>query len=204
VIHIPQKVRGKLPMILFLHGAGERGQDLAKVGRHGPLKFIADGGSIDAVVVAPQAPDNEAWSVTRIDQVLQTVVEAYPVDTMRIVVTGLSMGGIGTWDAAVTFPNRFAAIAPICGVGNWLAAPAIRDLPIWAFHGALDPVIPIERTSKMIAAILECGGSPRFTVDAAAFHDAWSKPYSDKEFYEWLLSHERRVVRETQENQYGT
>ena len=146
------------PLLLFLHGAGERGDDLDKVKIHGPPKLVAAGQEMPFIVVSPQVPEGQRWSVTMLDGVLKESVANYNVDEERIYVTGLSMGGFGTWDLAIAFPDRFAAIAPICGGGAAYNACAIKDVPVWNFHGAKDTVVPIERSQEMVDALERCGG----------------------------------------------
>ncbi|HMB89923.1 MAG TPA: prolyl oligopeptidase family serine peptidase [Rhodothermales bacterium] len=179
------------PLLLFLHGAGERGDDLEKVKIHGPPKLVEAGQDMPFIVVSPQVPESQRWSVTMLDGVLQEVVANYNVDADRIYVTGLSMGGFGTWDLAMAFPNRFAAIAPICGGGASHNACAIKDVPVWNFHGAKDTVVPIERSQEMVDALEKCGGDVRFTVYPEAGHDAWTETYDNPELYDWLLQHRR-------------
>ncbi|MFB0516806.1 MAG: alpha/beta hydrolase-fold protein, partial [Candidatus Neomarinimicrobiota bacterium] len=109
----------------------------------------------------------------------------------RIYLTGLSMGGYGTWSLALAQPERFAAIAPICGGGDRRQACRLKDLPVWAFHGARDKVVPVRRTKRMVRAIEKCGGSPRLTIYLDAGHDSWTRTYDNPELYEWLLSNVR-------------
>ena len=139
------------PLMLFLHGAGERGTDVRRAGIHGPMSLVKKGTNFPFIIVAPQCPENQRWEPEALLQLLDHVTAKLPVDTNRVYVTGLSMGGYGTWSLGLKFPERFAAIAPICGGGNIidmvLAGPehetALRALPIWAFHGAKDSVVPL-------------------------------------------------------------
>jgi predicted peptidase len=137
------------PLILFLHGAGERGDDLSKVEIHGPPKLIArEGKELPFVVLSPQCPEDGWWSdeprIEMLDALLDHIVNRYRIDLDRIYVTGLSMGGYGTWRLAAEYPDRFAAIAPICGGGDPRDAARISQLPIWVFHGAKDNVVALE------------------------------------------------------------
>ena len=111
---------------------------------------------------------------------------------LRIYVTGLSMGGYGTWDLATRYPNRFAAIAPICGGGEPARACTVKHLPVWAFHGAKDEVVPLEQSQAMIDALAACDGNARLTVYPDADHDAWTQTYDNPELYDWFLSHRRQ------------
>lgn len=180
------------PLLLFLHGAGERGSDLSLVARHGPPKLIRDGTvSLPFIVVSPQAPDDRAWSMLLLDAVLEEVGRTYAVDDERIYVTGLSMGGFGTWQLAMEFPHRFAAIAPICGGGTMPCACMLRHLPIWAFHGALDEVVPPSHTDEFVTRLRGCGGHIRYTRYEDAHHDSWTRTYANPALYDWLLQHRR-------------
>jgi predicted peptidase len=178
------------PLVLFLHGAGERGDDVSRVGIHGPLKHVREGQSFPFIIVAPLVPEIERWTVGRLDAVMAEIRDRYRIDESRIYLTGLSMGGYGTWDYAMARPGVFAAIAPICGGGQAHHACVLRDTPIWAFHGAKDTVVPVDRSREMVAALEQCGGDVHYTEYPDAGHDAWSETYANDAFYEWLLSHQ--------------
>ena len=180
------------PLLLFLHGAGERGDSLALVNVHGPPKLIEEGQGFPFIVVSPQCPEDQWWSVKTLDKLLNDIVAQYRVDEDRIYVTGLSLGGYGTWDLAARFPNRFAAIAPICGGGEPSRACRFKHLPVWAFHGAQDEVVPLERSQEMVDALQQCGSDARLTTYSDAGHDSWTETYDNPELYEWLLSHRRK------------
>ena len=147
----------KWPLILFLHGAGERGDNLSKVEVHGPPKLVNEGKTFPFVIVSPQCPENEWWSsgkeIDTLSALLDHIVANYRIDKDRIYITGLSMGGFGTWRLACEYPDRFAAIAPICGKGEPFAARAIPHLPVWVFHGAKDSVVPIQASQEMVDAL---------------------------------------------------
>jgi len=123
---------------------------------------------------------------------LDEILASYKVDRDRVYLTGLSMGGFGTWALAAAHPERFAAIVPICGGGNPADAGRLKDLPIWVFHGAKDRAVPLERSEVMVNAIRKAGGSPKFTVYPEAGHDSWTGAYTDPELYKWLLKHLRK------------
>lgn len=181
------------PVMLFLHGAGERGDDLEKVRAHGPPKLVAEGRDFPFIIVSPQCPQDIWWDLVALDVLLYEVIEKHIVDEDRIYVTGLSMGGFGTWNLALTSPHRFAAIAPVCGGGNPHRISLIKHLPVWVFHGAKDSVVPVQKSEEMVEALKACGGDVRFTVYPEADHDSWTATYNNPELYEWLLQH-RRVV----------
>jgi predicted peptidase len=184
------------PLVLFLHGAGERGDDLDMVKKHGPPKRVeAESNSFPFILVAPQCPAGDWWAsprqVTVLDALLNDVAAAYRVDPDRVYVTGLSMGGFGTWALACEYPDRFAAIAPVCGGGEPGRAARIAAVPTWVFHGAQDGTVPLARSEEMLAALKAAGGNPKFTVYPEAGHDSWTATYANPELYDWLLSHKR-------------
>ncbi len=180
------------PLLLFLHGAGERGSDLNRVKIHGPAKLAAAGRDFPFILVAPQCPAEVWWDPEALTALLDDLNERYAVDPRRVYLTGLSMGGYGTWDLAIRQPDRFAAIAPICGGGiPFLAARHLKDLPTWVFHGAKDQVVPISESERMVDALKAAGGNVRFTVYPEAGHDSWTQAYNNPELYDWLLSHHR-------------
>lgn len=187
------------PLVIFLHGAGERGDDLEKVTSHGPARYIKEGKSYPFVVVAPQCPANQWWDVDTVLALLDTTMESERIDPDRVYLTGLSMGGYGAWSVAARQPERFAAIVPICGGGNVREAGKLKNVPVWAFHGAKDPVVPLESSKEMVAAVNETGGDARLTIYPDAGHDSWTETYENPELWEWLLSHKRNQPQGTSE-----
>lgn len=182
------------PLILFLHGAGERGNDLNLVKKHGPPKIVETKKDFPFIVVSPQAP-NFGWDVDTLNALLDDVVANYKVDRDRIYLTGLSMGGGGTWMLAAAHPERFAAIVPICGyINNPADAKKLKDLPIWVFHGAKDKAVPLTTSENMVKALKEANASEvKFTVYPEAEHDSWTETYDNPEMYKWLLEHKRKT-----------
>lgn len=177
------------PLMLFLHGAGERGDNLDLVKVHGPPKLIAAGKEMPFIVVSPQCPKDRWWNAVELTALLDEIIEKYDVDESRIYVTGLSMGGFGTWNLAMYTPKRFAAIAPICGGGDRQFGKHLKHLPAWIFHGAKDSAVPVERSIEMAKAIKDRGGDPKLTIYPEANHDSWTKTYENPELYKWFLSH---------------
>ena len=184
------------PLMLFLHGAGERGEDLELVKVHGPPKLIAQGKDFPFIVIAPQSPKNRWWRPHELTALLDDVVKNYKVDENRICVTGLSMGGFGTWSLAGHTPERFAALAPICGGGEPYWTRRFKHVPTWVFHGAQDKVVPLRRSEEMVEAMKKAGGDPKLTVYPEAGHDSWTVTYDNPEFYTWLLKQRWAVVEE--------
>ena len=183
----------KWPLILFLHGMGERGNDLKLVKKHGIPKIVGQQPDLPFVVVSPQCPDETMWRDHHLalKGLLDEVVVDYAVDVSRIYLTGLSMGGYGTWSLAATYPELFAAIAPICGGGFPDFVRELKDVPVWAFHGAEDDVVKLEVGRRMVDALRACGGNVRFTVYPGVGHDSWTQTYDNPELYEWFLQHTR-------------
>lgn len=179
----------KWPLVLFLHGKGERGNDLELVKKHGPPKLVAAGREFPFILVSPQCPDTQWWESLELLALLDEIEKQYKVDKDRIYVTGLSMGGFGTWSLIHSAPDRFAAAAPICGGGFPFWAKHFKNVPVWAFHGAKDSVVPLEWSQTMVDALNKEGGEGQLTIYPEAGHDAWTETYDDPEFYDWLLSH---------------
>ncbi|MGA2867197.1 MAG: prolyl oligopeptidase family serine peptidase [Verrucomicrobiota bacterium] len=179
------------PLMLFLHGAGESGSDLAKVKLHGPPKLVESKPDFPFIVVSPQSP-RMGWNVEALNALLDDIIHQYRVDEDRVYLTGLSMGGYGTWSLAAAHPDKFAAIVPICGGGKTADAPKLARLPIWVFHGAKDPAVPVARSKEMVEAIKAAGGNPKFTIYPEAAHDSWTETYNNPELYQWLLEQKRR------------
>jgi predicted peptidase len=179
------------PLMLFLHGAGESGNDLAKVKAHGPPKIVGTKADFPFIVVSPQSA-GRGWNADTLNALLDDIIAKYRVDKDRVYLTGLSMGGYGSWTLAAAHPEKFAAVAPICGGGNPADAKKLKDLPIWVFHGAKDPTVPIRRSQEMVEALKAAGNDKvKFTTYPDAGHDSWTETYSNPELYKWLLEQKR-------------
>ena len=185
------KSRKPWPLVLFLHGSGESGTNLARVKNHGPPKLVEANGPFPFILVSPQSSGGRGWNIEALNALLDKVIKEYRVDKDRVYLTGLSMGGFGTWALAAAHPEKFAAIAPICGGGNPGDAKKLVKLPIWVFHGAKDPTVPLRRSEEMVEALKAAGGNPKFTVYPEATHDSWTVTYNDPEFFKWLLAQKR-------------
>ena len=181
----------KWPLVLFLHGSGERGNDLERVKTHGIPELVAAGKDFPFIAISPQCPDGEWWNPWELRYLLDEIEVKYRVDPDRVYLTGLSMGGYGTWEMALDFPDRFAAIVPICGGGDPADAARLKDVPVWAFHGGKDPVVPLKGEEEMVDAVKKAGGDARLTIYPEAGHDAWTETYANEEVYTWLLQHRR-------------
>ncbi|MEI6060713.1 MAG: prolyl oligopeptidase family serine peptidase [Bacteroidota bacterium] len=184
-----KKEKGKtFPLLIFLHGSGERGDSLELVKKHGPPSFVDDRPDFPFIVVSPQCPKGTWWITEDLQAMLEQILTKYRVDTTRIYLTGLSMGGFGTWAWACKYPDQFAAIAPVCGGGDIQFAGALKNMPIWAFHGEADPVVPVKRTVEMVEAVNSNGGNARMTIYPGVGHDSWENAYADDELYKWMLT----------------
>lgn len=197
LLYLPEeyaKSDKKFPLVLFLHGAGERGDNLDLVQVHGPPKLIAAGKHFPFVVVSPQCKADTWWQAAELSDLIDHIEAKHRIDKDRIYVTGLSMGGFGTWALAAYEPTRFAAIAPVCGGGNPIATRYTQpiDAAIWTFHGGKDSVVPIEESQKMVRALQGRGVNVKLTVYPDANHDSWSATYNNEELYRWLLRHKRK------------
>lgn len=197
LLYIPEeygKKKGPWPLVLFLHGAGERGDNLDLVKVHGPPKLAAASKAFPFILVSPQCPKESWWpkEAETLKALLDDIESKYEVDKDREYVTGLSMGGFGTWSLAVAQPKRFAALAPICGRGDPKAVEAIKDVPTWVFHGAKDNTVPLKASEEMVEALKAAGAKPKFTVYPEAGHDSWTATYDNPEFYEWMLAQRRK------------
>ena len=183
----------KLPLIIQLHGAGERGygeEDLGKVDVNGFSKYLKDI-EHNCIVVMPQCPENSFWAahVESILKFIEQLKNEYNIDEDRVYLTGLSMGGYGTWFTEMERPDLFAAIAPVCGGGMaWNAG--VLKMPIWAFHGVEDNVVSVTQSDEMVFKLKEFNADVIYSRIDGVGHNVWEKTY-DKELFEWLLSKKR-------------
>lgn len=202
----------KYPLVIFFHGAGERGSDNTKQLVHGMGNFASDEvrAKYPAFVVAPQCPEGKQWvSVPWSEdrhtmpkepaapmqlslELLESLQKEFSIDSSRLYVTGLSMGGFGTWDIIQRRPDLFAAAAPICGGGDVDGAKTMAKLPIWVFHGDQDTAVKTQRSRDMVAALKAAGGEPKYTEYKNTGHNSWSPTYSDPKFYEWLFAQQKK------------
>lgn len=183
----------RYPLLLFLHGMGERGDDLELIKKHGMPKEIEAGRDFPFIVVSPQCPLETVWQyqTTALAALLDDIEAHYAVDPDRVYVTGLSMGGFGTWALAAAYPQRFAALLPICGGGEHHSAALFKHVPVWVFHGDQDDAVPLRRSVEMVEALQAVGGNVKFTVYEGVGHDSWTQTYANPEIYDWLLQHKR-------------
>jgi predicted peptidase len=198
VLFIPAKYDGKtpVPVILSLHGSGEtKGgkKQPVEVGLGTVVKKQAE--TFPAIVIFPQS-EKRTWKAGSDDAnralaILETVQKEFTVDPNRVYLTGLSMGGYGTWSLAAAHPEKWAAIVPICGGGNPADAAKFKDIPCWAFHGDKDPAVKVEKSREMIAALKAAGGTPKYTEYPGVNHFSWDPAYATDELYTWLFAQKR-------------
>ena len=183
------------PLILFLHGMGERGNDLELVKIHGIPKIVKTQKDFPFIAVSPQCPTEYVWRDKKMLQAVESlilkIIKNYRIDKTRVYVTGLSMGGYGTWALAARLPDLFAAAVPICGGGDPTTVNVLKNLPIWVFHGGLDEVVLPEESEKMVQALERAGGKVRYTLYPKAYHDSWTETYDSPALYDWLLSNRK-------------
>lgn len=192
LLWLPEKpAEGKPPLLMFLHGAGERGDDLQMVKKHGPPKLVESEPVLQQfIVVAPQCPAGQRWNVALLKELLDHVVSRHQPDTSRLYLTGLSMGGMGTWAMLAAHPDIFAAAIPICGPTDPADAPKIKHIPIRVYHGDQDQAVPVSESQEMAAALEKAGARDfKLEVFPGVGHDSWTQVYEKPETYRWLLEH---------------
>ena len=181
----------EFPLVIFLHGSGERGTDLNLVAIHGWPRYVNEGTDYPFILVSPQLPDGKNWCghIESLNGLLDHLTSTLRVDKKRIYLTGLSNGGTGTWLwAASSENNPFAAIIPVCGAGvTWLVRELLHT-PVWAFHGEADGCIAYEEATRLVNLINAWGGNARVTLYPGVGHDSWVNAYTDPELIEWMLA----------------
>lgn len=179
----------RFPLVLFLHGSGERGNDLSLVKTHGPPKIVDQGRHLPFIVVSPQCPAEQRWNAKTLLGLLDDLMGKHSIDKDRIYVTGLSMGGSGTWSLIATEPDRFAAAIPICGRGDPQAAMRADGLPIWIVVGDKDRAQLVANCHGMVNSLQARGGDVKLSIYSGVGHDSWTQTYATPELYDWLLRH---------------
>jgi predicted peptidase len=199
------------PLVLFLHGAGERGDDNSAQMRHGAPAILAGAEKLGDLcfLIAPQCPADKWWSpidrktmrlsaadkpnplLEAVLAIVERTMKEQPIDPKRFYVTGLSMGGYATWDLLGRVPDKIAAALPICGGGDPSLAGRFKSIPVWAFHGEADATVPVKTTRKMIEALEKAGGTPKSTIYPDVNHDSWTPTYADPEVIRWMFAQRR-------------
>ncbi len=193
-LHVPENVKEKKPLIVFLHGSGEKGTDIELVKKHGPFKYLKTH-TLDAYILAPQCRENEYWNSESLYRLIQKIVKDNNIDTDRIYLTGLSLGGWGTWNLAMAHPEMFAAAVPICGFVDLLQLDdlcKLKTIPVRVFHGVMDDVVNPDYAVEAYKTLKSCGGNVELTLFDDANHDSWSRVYDNPEIYDWMLSQSKK------------
>lgn len=192
--------QSRWPLILFLHGSEQRGNDLNLLKLNGPPRYALNNPGFPFVVVAPQLPLGKIWDGDAVAAMVRQLVARFRIDATRVYLTGLSTGGYGVWSAALRHPDRFAAVVPVSGGGNTVIPKhaegaqleALRSLPVWAFHGGSDTIVDPNESQRMVNELQRIGaGDVHLTVFPGAPHDIWNQVFDDPSLYGWLLEHQR-------------
>jgi predicted peptidase len=194
----------KYPLVVFLHGSGERGADNKAQLKHGVAGFASEERrkEFPCFLIAPQCPaGSRGWGLSGksggaapgklVLDLIEKTCKDLPIDTKRIYLTGLSMGGFGTWTLLAAKPDLFAAAIPICGGGDPKAAAKIAKIPIWVFHGDKDAAVKVEHSRDMVAALEKAGGKPKYTEYPGVGHNSWSQTYADEKVLAWLFAQKK-------------
>lgn len=189
LLHIPKNTNQMKPLLVFLHGTGEKGNDLEKVKNIGPFKYIKNN-DLDAYVLGPQCPENEYWDSEVLYQLILKIQKENNIDTNRIYLTGLSMGAWATWNLVYAYPKLFAAIVPIAGYVDRIPMVEnckIANIPIRVFHGLLDDTVNINYSIEIYKKLKVCNTDIELTIFDDAYHDSWSRVYDNKKIYDWMF-----------------
>lgn len=180
------------PLVVFLHGSGERGTELERVKAHGPPKLVERGANYPFILVSPQLDEGRRWESVPLHGLLLALQRWLRIDPDRVCATGLSLGGHGVWDWATAYPRDLAAIAPVCGFGEAEDVCRMQRVPVRAYHGAADSVVPLARQQECVDALRACGGTADLIVFPGVGHDAWNPAYDDPALVPWLMAQARR------------
>lgn len=195
-LHVPEKSKEPKPLIVFLHGSGEKGTDIELVKVHGPFKYMKTN-KLDAFVLAPQCRINEYWDSESLFKLIQKIVKDNNIDQSRIYLTGLSMGGWGAWNLAFAHPEMFACLVPICGFVDrvpMIENCKIKDIPTRVFHGLLDNVVAADYSIDIYRRVKPCHNDIQLTIFDDADHDSWTRVYDNPEIYEWMFKQRKNTT----------
>jgi predicted peptidase len=193
IIKLPENQKEQFPLLVFLHGSGERGSDLELVKKHSPFTYQSLM-KTDVAILAPQCPENTWWNTTAIYELIQSICKQYNIDKSRIYLTGLSMGGWGTWKLATEHPELFAAVAPVCGVTDtniFRNIEVLKNTPVHIFHGALDDIVSPNRSIDIYQKLRKVNPNCSLSIFPNDNHNSWDSAYSDPKFYEWLFAQKK-------------
>ncbi|MCH7228753.1 prolyl oligopeptidase family serine peptidase [Haloferula sp. A504] len=182
----------KRPLVVFLHGSGERGDDLDKVKKHGPPAQFMKGDGLPFVLLAPQCPPGVWWNADDVIRLVEKVIRDHDIHPARVHLTGLSMGGFATWAILAKKPDLFASAVPICGGGDPETVGRFKHIPIWAFHGTADEMVAVSRTKAMDEALRAAGATDfHATYYDGVGHDSWTRTYENPAVYAWMMQRSR-------------
>jgi len=191
LLRLPENSSEKFPLMVFLHGAGERGTDINKVIANGPLQDKYKEFTQEFAILAPQCPEGQYWDVETVYQLIQKIIKDHKnIDTNRIYLTGLSMGGWGSWRLAEKHPELFAALVTVCapaGLPEKREAHFLKDIPIRIFHGAIDDIVPVDNSIQMYHELKKLGADVELKIFNDDNHNSWDSTYSNPELYKWIL-----------------
>jgi predicted peptidase len=193
LLHIPKhyEKQEKWPAIVYLHGVGGRGDYLEILKAHGLPALLDKQEDFPFLVISPQCPEDQEWSFDRLGRLLDDAARELRIDRDRVYLTGIGTGATTAWRLAAAQPERFAALAPVCGSGNAHEVCNLRDLPVWIFHGARDRIYPVSEAQSLVLALKLCGGKVSATIYPEADHDSWTATYGNPQLYAWFLEHDR-------------
>ena len=193
-LYVPDEApAAPLPLVTFLHGAGERGTDPALLSVHGPFRRIAEGWRPDFLCLAPQCPEGVRWTdlTEPLGELIQSTADRLGADRSRLYLTGISMGGFGIWAMLARWPKLFAAAVPICGGGQPWAASEFASVPVRVFHGDADGVVDCHYSVDMVTALKARGGDAELTLYPGVGHDSWTQTYENPDVWAWLLAQKK-------------
>ncbi|MEZ7497140.1 dienelactone hydrolase family protein [Flavobacterium sp. Arc3] len=193
ILNKPDNYKSNMPLIIYLHGSGEKGSDLQKIKSHGPLKYL-ETHKLDCFVLAPQCPDDKYWDSDQLYILIKKIVSENKIDPSRIYLTGLSMGAWGCWNLAYKHPELFAALVPIAGYVDripMIEECKIANIPIRMFHGLLDDVVNVDYSIVMYKRLQKCNKNIKLEIFDDAWHDSWTRVYENPEIYKWMLDQKK-------------
>ena len=186
--YVPENISDKLPLIVYVHGSGSRGNDTSKMARLGPLQASRIDSLNNSVIVAPQCHKNTWFDLFHVlSEFIEYHIKRDIVDAQRVYIIGVSMGAYATWQMCMSHPDWFAAAVPVCGGGMYWNAERLKSIPIWAFHGALDTVVLPSESKHMVDAVNKHGGNARLTIFENDRHNSWDNAFATDEMWEWLF-----------------
>jgi len=194
VLKTPKDIRSAKPMIVFLHGSGEKGTDTKKLSVNGPLKY-AKNNPLDAYILAPQCRENEFWDEESVYRLIEKILESHNIDRNRVYLTGLSLGGWGALKLGMAHPEMFAALVPICGFfdrNDRGRICNIREIPTRLYHGLLDDIVSPEYAAELYKRLKDCNANATLTIFEDANHNSWDRVYDSSEIYDWMLRQSKK------------